>query len=87
MKKIRPIKNILHDWLVNYIPEPIRISAGGSKEKGISIFNSNTSKHTVWERKETQKPKAQNKIRIPFVLKKKKKIEQWVVGQSRKSFQ
>ena len=82
MKKIRPIKNILFDWLVNYILEPIRISAGGSKEKGISIFNSNTSKHTVWERKETQKPKAQNKIRIPFVLKKKKKLSKsWAKSQ------
>ena len=41
MKKIRPIKNASYDWLVNYIPEPIRISAGGSKEKGISLLNRN----------------------------------------------
>ena len=85
MKKIRPIKNILFDWLVNYILEPIRISAGGSKEKGISIFNSNTSKHTAWERKETQKPKTQNKIRIPSILKKKKKLSNGWLGKVAKA--
>ena len=29
IKKIRPIKNTCYDWLMNYIPEPIRKSVGG----------------------------------------------------------
>ena len=32
MKKIRPIKNTWYDWLLNYIPEPIRKSVGGFKD-------------------------------------------------------
>ena len=24
MKKIRPVKNTWYDWLINYIPEPIK---------------------------------------------------------------
>ena len=31
MKKIRPIKNTWYDWLVNYIPNPIKKSVGGFK--------------------------------------------------------
>ena len=38
MKKIRPIKNTCYDWLINYIPEPIRKSEGGFKDKVISLF-------------------------------------------------
>ena len=33
MKKIRPIKNTQSDWIINYIPEPIRKSVGGLKDK------------------------------------------------------
>ena len=33
MTKIRPIKNTWYDWLINYIPEPIRKSVGGFKDK------------------------------------------------------
>ena len=36
VKKIRPIKNIWYDWLINHIPEPIRKSAGGFKDKIVS---------------------------------------------------
>ena len=38
MKKIRPTKNNWYDWLINYIPEPIRKSVGGFKNKIISLF-------------------------------------------------
>ena len=31
MKKRRPIKNTWFDWLVNYVPVPIKKSAGGFK--------------------------------------------------------
>ena len=38
MNKISPIKNIWYDWLINYIPEPIRESLGNFKEKIVSLF-------------------------------------------------
>ena len=38
IQKMRPIKNIWHDWLISYIPEPIRKSIGGFKNKVISLF-------------------------------------------------
>ena len=74
MKKIRPIRNTWHDWLINYIPEPIRKRVGGFKDKIISLFKTNTPKQIVHEiGKKFSKPKTQNKIRNPFILKKKKK--------------
>ena len=44
MKKIRSIKNTWYDWLINYIPEPIRKSVGGFKDKIVSLFKTNTPK-------------------------------------------
>ena len=38
VKKIRPVKNIWYDWLINYIPEPIRKSVGGFKDKIVILF-------------------------------------------------
>ena len=73
MKKIRPIKNTWYDWLINYIPEPIRKSVGGFKDKMVSLFKTNTLKQTVYGRgKKLSKPKTQNIIN-PFILKKKKR--------------
>ena len=37
IKKIRPVKNTWYDWLINYIPEPIRKSVGGFKDKILSL--------------------------------------------------
>ena len=48
MKKIRPINNTWYDWLINYIPEPIRNSALGFKNKVISPFKTSTPKQTVY---------------------------------------
>ena len=31
MKKIRPVKNTWYDWLIDFIPDPIRKSVGGFK--------------------------------------------------------
>ena len=42
MKKIRLIQNTWYDWLVNYIPEPIRKSVVGFKDKIVSLFKTNT---------------------------------------------
>ena len=55
IKKIRSIKNTWYHWLINYIPEPIRKSIGGFKDKVISVFNTSSSKQT------------QNNIRNPFI--------------------
>ena len=74
-KKIRPIKNTWYDWLINYIPEPIRKSLGSFKDKIVSLSKINTPKQTVYERgKKLSKPKIQN-IANPFILKNKLKIE------------
>ena len=48
--KTRPVKNTWHDWLFNYIPDPIRKGASGFKDKILSLFNANTLKQTVHER-------------------------------------
>ena len=68
-------------WLVNYIPEPIRKSVGGFKDKVISLFKTNTPKQIVYGRgKKLSKPKTQNKIRNPYILQKKKKeIKDWTI--------
>ena len=74
MKKIRSIKNTWYDWLINYIPEPIRKGVGGLKDEVISFCQTNTPKQTVYGRgKKLSKPKTQNKIRNPFILKRKKR--------------
>ena len=44
MKKIGPIKNTWYDWLINYIPDPIRRSVGGLKDKIASLLKTNTPK-------------------------------------------
>ena len=73
MKKIRPIKNSWYDWLIKYIPEPIRNSAGGFKDKTVSLFKRNTTKQTMHGRgKKLRKPETQN-IRNTFKLKNKKR--------------
>ena len=38
MNKIRLIKNTWYDWLIRYIPEPIRKRVGGFKEKITSLL-------------------------------------------------
>ena len=50
MKKIRPIKRTWYEWLISYIPEPIRKSVGGFKDQFISIFKTNTPNQIVYGR-------------------------------------
>ena len=54
MKKKIPIQIILHDWLINYIPEPIRKGVGGFNDKVVRLFKKNTlkgyGKQTVYGR-------------------------------------
>ena len=51
-KKIGPVKNTWYDWLINYVPEPIRKSVAGFKDKIFSLFRTNTSEQTVYGRGE-----------------------------------
>ena len=68
--KIRPIINTWYDWLVNYIPKPIRKSVDGFKDKIVSLFKINTPKQTAYGReKKLSKPKTQN-IRNFFISEK-----------------
>ena len=48
MKKIRPNKDIWYNRLIDYIPESKRKSVSGFKDKGISLFRTNTPKQTVY---------------------------------------
>ena len=47
MKTKRPIKDAWHDWLINYIPNPIKKIVGGYEGKVLSLFK---GKHTrgIW---------------------------------------
>ena len=76
MKKIRSNKNIWYNWLISYIPEPIRKGVDRFKDEIVSIFKINTHKQTVYGRgKKRSKPKTQyktNNIRNLFIIKKKK---------------
>ena len=75
MKKIRQIESTWYDWLINYIPEPIRKNVGGFKDKIVSHFKTNTVKQTVYGTgKKLNKPKTQKKIKNPFISKEKKKL-------------
>ena len=91
MKKVRSIKNTWYDWLINYIPGPIRKSAGDFKDKTVSFFNTNTPKQTVYGRvKKQSKPKTQNKIsniRNSFILKRKKNIKDRIIRGIRTLFE
>ena len=58
MKKIRPIETNQYDCLINYIPKPIRKSAGGFKDKIVSLFKTSTPKQTAYGRgQKLSKPK------------------------------
>ena len=67
MKKIRPIKNIWYDWLINYIPEPIRKSVGGFKDKIVSLFKTNKPKQTVYGRGKKLSQAKKKNIKKPFI--------------------
>ena len=69
----KAIKNTWYNWLIDYIPQPIRKTVGCFKEKMVSRFKTNIPKQAVYgRRKKLSKSKAQS-IRNPFIIKKKKK--------------
>ena len=73
MKKIRPIKNTWYDWLISYIPELIRKSVAGFKDKIVNLFEANTPKQTVCERRKKLRKRETENISNRFILKKKKR--------------
>ena len=76
MKKIKLIKNTWYDWLINYIPEPIRKSVGGFKDKIVNLFKTNTSKQTVYGRgKKLSKPKNKTLKSLLYQKRTKKKLK------------
>ena len=77
MKKIRPIKNTWYDWVINFIPKPIRKSVSVLKGKVLNLYKKKTPEQTVLETntpekqtvygrgKKLSKPRKQN-IKKPF---------------------
>ena len=62
MKKKTPIKDTWYNWLIDYIPLPKRKTAGGFKDKVVSLFKARIpkdyGKQTVYEKeKKSSKPK------------------------------
>ena len=81
MKKIRPIKNTCYCWLITYISESRRKSAGGYKDKVISLFKTNTPKkqclgeernYTNQKCKKKSEENIINSTRNLFILKKER---------------
>ena len=61
LKKIRRIKNAWYDWLITYIPKPIRKSVSVLKDKFVSLFKTNTPKQTVYGKgQKLSQPRKQN---------------------------
>ena len=44
MKRKRPIENNWYDWLINYVPKPIRKIVGGFTNTVVSLFKTNSPK-------------------------------------------
>ena len=71
MKKIRPIKNTWYDWLISYIPDPMRKSVDAFKYKTFSVFKKNTPKQTAYGRRKKPRKATTGSIRNLFILTKK----------------
>ena len=62
-----------YDWLINYIPEPLRKSVNDFKDEVIILFKKYTTKQTVYGRgKKLSKPKTQ-KHKFFYTKKRKKR--------------
>ena len=67
----RKYSNTWYDWLINYIPDPIRkiIDNFGFKDKIVSFFNTSTPKQTVHGTgKKLSKPKTQNNLKKTEII-------------------
>ena len=88
IKKIRPVKKTWYDWLINYIPKPIRKSVGGFKDKIANIFKTNKPKQTIyWRGKKLTKSRKENTEK-PFIsAENKEKIEDRIIRDIWKRFE
>ena len=55
IKKSRSIKSTWYDWLINYIPDPIRKRIRSFEDKIVSLFKAKTSEQAVCGRGIKQK--------------------------------
>ena len=73
LKKVRLIKNTGCDWLINYIPEPIRKSVSDFKDKFLNLFKASMPNQTVYGREmKLSKPSKQNIKENPSILEENK---------------
>ena len=80
IKTVRPIKNTWNDWLINYIPIPIRNSVSVSKDIFMNLFKVNTPKQTFYGReKKLSKPRKQS-IENPFISEQNKEKIKELLG-------
>ena len=87
MKKIRLIKNNWYDWLINYIPQLKRKSAGGFKDIILSLLKKNKPKQTFYGRgKILSKTRKQN-IKNTFISEENKKIKDRITRDIRTLFE
>ena len=102
VKKKRPTKITWYNWLINYIPVPVRKTVSGSKDKVVSPFKTNTpkdsDKQSVYgkekkpSKRKTQKHFEQGNIikniRNSFKLKKENEaIKDQIIRNNRSLFQ
>ena len=66
-KSQKTVKNTWCDWLINYIPEPIRKSVGGFKDKIVSFFKRNAPKQTAYGRGHKLSKSRKQNIKKPFL--------------------
>ena len=73
MKKKKSIKSNWYNWLINYIPKPIRKTVGRFQDKVVSLFKTNTqnySKQTVyWLGKKLNKLKMEKQSEEHSIIK------------------
>ena len=66
-KSQKTVKNTWWDWSINYIPEPIRKSVDGFKDKIVSFFKTNTPKQTAYGRGHKLSKSRKQNIKKPFL--------------------
>ena len=89
MKKIRPVKNTLYVWLVNYIPQTYKKKNCFKNVLKLfyKSFRANAPKQTVYGRgHKLSKPRKQN-TKKPFISEENKKIKDIIICDTWKLFE
>ena len=96
IKKIRPVKNNWHEWLISYIPESIRKCAGRLKDrilnaledKTVGLFKINTPKETLYGRGQKLSKSRKRLIKKPCISEEnKEKIKHGIIRDISKTFE